>query len=172
MANQIKENIVTELAKELKETKHVVVTQYQGMTAEGFDALRKALTPLGGKYKVVKNRLAKIAFDQSGFDDLKDQMKGPSAIVYSGSDGAAITKALFKFTESNDKFRVRGGKILGLVTDSNGLRTISNLPSKEVLMSTLLARMQSPLISLVQIMNEPLSKLQRALSALAKTKAA
>lgn len=170
MANQVKEQSVAALTEELKTSGHVVVTEYQGMTALEFDELRAAIRPHGGKYKVVKNRLAKISFDASGFTDLKNHMKGPSAIVYKGTDAAGITKTLFKFAETHTNFKVRAGRLMGMTADAKALKAISNLPSREVLIATLLARLNGPLTKLVTTMNEPLRSLHAAMSAYAKKK--
>jgi len=172
MASQVKEQFVEKLTEELKSSSHVVVTEYQGMTAIEFDELRALLRPLGSKYKVVKNRLANLAFESTGFGDLKNYMKGPSAIAYLGSDGTALAKSLFKFGETHTNFKVRAGRILGLTTDSKSLKAIANLPSKEVLLATLLARMNSPLQTLAATLNEPLRSMHSALSAVAKKKEA
>ncbi len=172
MASAVKEKQVASLAEELKASPHVVITQYQGMTAEQFDALRAALRPLGAKYKVVKNRLAKISFNETGYGDLKDLMKGPSAIAYKGTDGAAIVKALFKFGEANTNFKVKAGRLFGITADVKNLKAMADLPSREVLLATLLARLNGPLTSLVTTMNEPLRSLHAAMSALAKKKEA
>jgi large subunit ribosomal protein L10 len=172
MASEIKEKVVSDLSSDLKGSAHMVVTQYQGLTAEEFDALRNALRPIGAKYKVVKNRLAKIAFEATGFGALKDHMKGPTAIAYKGSDVAALAKALFKFSEDHPNFKIRAGFVFGNATDSPSLKAIANLPSKEVLLATLLARLQSPLSVLASTMNEPLRSLHAAISAVAKNKEA
>ena len=170
MANTVKEKFVGDLTDELKKSEHVVVTEYQGMTAEEFDALRAALRPLGAKYKVVKNRLAKIALGNAGFSDLGSFLKGPSAITFQGRDGAAITKTLFKFSEDHQKFKVRAGRVLGLTADSKGLRDLSSLPSREVLLATLLSRLNAPLTTLAATLSEPLRGLHAALTAAAKKK--
>ena len=170
MANTAKEKFVGDLTEELKKSEHVVVTEYQGMAAEEFDALRAVLRPLGAKYKVVKNRLAKIAFANTGFSDLVSFLKGPSAITFQGKDGAAVTKILFKFGEDHQKFKVRAGRVLGLTADSKGLKALSSLPSREVLLATLLARMNAPLTTLVATLQEPLRGLHAALTAVSKKK--
>jgi len=170
MPSEIKEKLVTDLIEELKISKHVLVTEYQGMTAGEFDELRAVLRPLGSKYKVVKNRLAKIAFEKAGHADLKIFMKGPSAIAYQGNDGASLAKILFKFSEQHTNLKVRAGRIENVTTDAKGLKTISNLPSREVLIAILLSRMQGPLQTLMATLNAPLSSLHRALGVLAKKK--
>src|SRR5262245_27142059 len=130
MPSAIKEKQVASLTEELKTSSHVVVTEYQGMTAEQFDALRAAIRPFGAKYKVVKNRLEKISIEDTGYSDLKDKMKGPAAIAYLGTDAAGIVKALFKFSEQNTNFKVKAGRLFGLTADTKNLKAISELPSR------------------------------------------
>lgn len=172
MANEIKEKFVAELAEDLKGSTQIVVTHYQGMTADELDGIRTAIRPFGGKYKVVKNRLAKIAFDSTGFGPLKESMKGPVAIAYKATDVAGMTKALFKFSEDHPNFKVKMGFLFGATTDPASLKVIANLPSREVLLSTLLATLNSPLQRLAATLNEPLQSLHRSLSAVAKKKEA
>jgi large subunit ribosomal protein L10 len=172
MPNAIKEKQIENLTKEIKSSAHIVISDYQGMTAGQFDALRAAIRPFGAKFKVVKNRMAKISFKASGFDDLTEKMKGPSAITYQGTDASAILKTLFKFSETNENFKVKAGRMFGLTADTKNLKALADLPSREVLLATLLARMNGPLTNLVTVLNEPLRSLHAALSAVAKNKEA
>ncbi len=168
MASVIKEKQVAELTDDLKGSQQIVITHYQGLTAEELDGIRSVIRPFGGKYKVVKNRLAKIAFDATGFGPLRDHMKGPVAIAYKASDVAGMTKALFKFSEDHPNFKVKMGFLFGSTIDPANLKAIANLPSRDVLLSTLLATLNSPLQRLAATLNEPLQKLHRSLSAVAK----
>jgi large subunit ribosomal protein L10 len=172
MPSEIKEKSVAELTEDLKGSSQVVVTHYQGLTAEELDALRSAIRPFGAKYKVVKNRLAKIAFEATGFGALKDHMKGPVAIAYKGTDVAGLAKAMFKFSEEHPNFKIRMGFLFGTTADPANLKAIATLPSKEVLLATLLATLNSPLQRLASTLNEPLQKMHRSLTALAKKKEA
>jgi large subunit ribosomal protein L10 len=171
MASQVKEKFVENLTDDLKGSAHLLISEYSGMTAEEFDALRAVLNPMGAKFKVVKNRLAKIAFDKSGFNDLQNYMKGPSAIAYQGNDGASLTKALLKFSEQHSNLKIRAGRLFGITADFKTLKSMAELPSKEVLLATLCVRIQSPLYSLARTLNQPLQSLHSALTALAKKKA-
>ena len=170
MPSAIKEKQVGELTDALKDSKHIVVTEYQGLAAGELDELRAALRPLGASYKVVKNRLAKLAFEKTGYGELNDALKGPSAIVYRGGDPAAIARTLFKFGEKHTNLKVRAGHVYGSKTDGKSLRMIANLPSREVLLATLLSRMNSPLQTLMATLNEPLRSLHAALTAVGKKK--
>lgn len=170
MTSAVKEKFVDSLTEELKGSTHVVISEYQGMTAAELDELRASLAPLGAKFKVVKNRLAKFALDKSGFSELKDHMKGPSAITYLGADPAGISKALLKFGETHTNLKIRAGRLFGMTADLKALKTLANLPSREVLLATLLARLNSPLTHLASTLNAPLQSLHSALNALAKKK--
>lgn len=170
MTSAVKEKFVDTLSEELKGSSHIVVSEYQGMTAVEFDELRASLATQGAKFKVVKNRLAKLALDKSGFADLKDLLKGPSAITYLGTDPAGISKILLKFSEGHTNLKVRGGKLFGTTADFKTLKEMSSLPSREVLLATLLARLNAPLQHLASTLNSPLQSLHSALVALAKKK--
>jgi len=170
MASELKEKLVADLTEDLKDSTQVVVTHYQGLTAEELDALRNSIRPFGAKYKIVKNRLAKIAFEATGFGALKDEMKGPSAIAYKSTDIAGMTKALFKFSDEHPNFKIRVGYLFGATANAADLKAIGSLPSKEVLLATLLATLNSPLQRLAATLNEPLRSIHAALSAVAKKK--
>src|SRR5690242_7228239 len=109
MPNKLKETFVAELTEELKKSPHVLVTDYQGLKAEEFNELRANLNKVGAKYKVVKNRLAKLAFKSIGWEGLVDDMKGPSAIAYHGTDGTALNKILQDFSTKHEHLKVKAG---------------------------------------------------------------
>lgn len=172
MANETKEKFVAELTEDIKSSEHFLVTEYQGMSAEEFDQLRAALRNVGSKYKVVKNRLARIAFESIDCKDLNSYLKGPSAIAYHGNDGAAVAKVLFKFSEDHPNMKVKAGKLFGTIADAKMLKAMASLPSREVLLATLASRLNSPLVTLARTLQEPLRSLHAALSAAAKKKEA
>lgn len=170
MPNAVKQNIVEQLSSELKMSGHVLVTDYQGMTTEELNELRALLRPVGAKYKIVKNRLAKLAFQKNGFTGLENVMKGPGALAYLGSDATAIAKILYKFSGQHKNLKIKAGYLFNKVADSKELKTIAELPSREILLATLLARLNSPLQTLVGIFQTPMRSLHAALSAVAKKK--
>ena len=81
----------------------MIVTEFQGLKAEEFDAIRAKLKPIGAKYKVVKNRLAKIALKNVGWDSLGSHLRGASAIAYQASDSAELAKILSAYGAENKK---------------------------------------------------------------------
>ena len=97
-------------------------------------------------------------------------MKGPTAIAYHGKDSSAVTKVLANFAKDHKKLKLKAGHLFGNVFDTSGVRDIANLPSREVLLATLAARLNSPLQSLLMALNEPMRSLHAALSAVSKKK--
>ncbi|MCB4756817.1 MAG: 50S ribosomal protein L10 [Elusimicrobia bacterium] len=170
MPSAMKEQFVQDLAEELKSSEHVVVTEFQGLTTDELNGLRAQLLGLGTKYKIVKNRLAKIVFKKRGWADLEGSLRGPTALAYGGRDSAMLAKILYKFSGDHKNLKVKAGHLFGNTVDENSLKIISSLPSKEVLIAILLSRLNSPLQSLVAVLDESLRALQASLVALARKK--
>ena len=167
MASAAKEQFVQNLTDELKTMEYFIVADYQGLNAEQFTELRTTLNGAGAKFKVVKNRLAKIALNNVG-KNVKDAFKGPSALAYQGGDVASLSKILSGFYKKHKLLKVKAGFAFGEQQSAQNIQTMADLPSKEVLLSTLLARMNAPLQSLAATMNEPLRSLHSVISAVAK----
>ena len=90
----------------------VVVTHYTGLTVAEMTKLRGDLREVGGKLKVVRNRLAKIALKGQNGEAASDMFEGPVAIAYS-EDFTAAPKVVVEFAKSNDKLVLLGGALGG-----------------------------------------------------------
>lgn len=169
MPSALKERFVDDLTAELRSSEHVLLADYQGLNSEELTELRGKLKKAGARFKVVKNRLARISFKNRGWD-LDAYMTGPSAIAYNGEDSVAITKVLADFGKGHKALKLKAGFIFGEVADFNKIRSIADLPSRDVLIATLAATLNSPLQKLAATLGEPLRSLHAALSDLAKKK--
>ena len=171
MPSAVKEKFVQNLTEDIKDSNHLLVADYKGLNAEEFNELRKNLRSVGSKFKVVKNRLAKIAVKNVGWK-IEEALKGPSGLAYKGNDTAALAKVLFEFGKKTKKLKVKAGYVFGEVADDKALHAIADLPTKEVLLATLAARLNGPLTTFVATLNEPIRSLHAALNAVAKKKEA
>jgi large subunit ribosomal protein L10 len=109
---------------------------------------------------VLKNTLARRAVAGTGFDVVSNQMTGP--LIYGFSvDAVAAAKVVSEFAKTNDKLVIRAGAYGGKALDVNGVKQLASIPSKEVLLAQLLGLMQSPI-----------SRTARVLSALAEQRGA
>ena len=142
----------------------VISTNYTGMPVTDITALRRALREKEVQYKVVKNTLAYIAADNAGRPELREIIQGPSAIALGYGEPTDPAKALSDFIrETRVPLEIRGAVLDGRVLDAAQVEQLANLPSKDELVSQMLARMQSPIAGLVNVLNGPIAGLARVL---------
>ena len=155
MPTQEKIEAVEELKQRLSGVKTVVLTEYRGLTVQQLSELRKQLRAVSAEYKVVKNRLAKIAVSASELDVLTPQLTGPVALVVSKDDPVAVAKAVSTFARTNQAFTIKGGYVDGQLMAPDGVRALADLPSKEALRAQLVGAVSGPLTQLVSLLQAP-----------------
>ncbi len=139
-----KQNLVSELATELKNSVSGVLVNYQGITVDDDTKMRKALREAGVKYKVVKNSLTGRACDEVGFSDMKQYLTGMTAIAISENDAIAPAKILKEYAEKIESFSILAGYVDGAVIDTKTVEALAEIPSKEVLIAKFLGSIKSP----------------------------
>ena len=149
MPTQEKIDAVEELKQRLSGVKTVLLTEYRGLTVQQIGELRKQLRAVSAQYKVVKNRLAKIAVSSSELSALTPQLKGPVALIVSKDDPVAVAKAVSTFARTNLAFTVKGGYVDGRLMQPEGLKALAELPSKEALRAQVVGAISGPLTQLV-----------------------
>ena len=130
-----KQKIIDEIADKTKNAKSVVLFEYQGLTVEDTNNLRRTLKENSSELKIYKNTLVKRAFDELKID-LTEELTGPKAIAFSDDEVAPI-KVLYDFAKKNDSLVVKTGLIDGEITDEEKLRELSTIPSREGLLTML-----------------------------------
>lgn len=134
-----KQDIIDEIAKRTKEAKSMVLFEYQGLTVEDTNDLRNKLAETGSKFKIYKNTLVKRAFDTLKID-LADELKGPKAMAFS-EDEIAPVKVLADFAKTHPALVLKAGIIDGEIADEAKLQELSNIPSREGLLTMLASGM-------------------------------
>jgi large subunit ribosomal protein L10 len=152
---QEKIEAVEDLKARLDGVKTVLLTEYRGLTVQQIGELRKQLRAVSAEYKVVKNRLAKIAVSASELEVLKPALTGPIALVVSKDDPVAVTKAVSTFARTNQALTIKGGYVDGQFMQPDALKALSELPSKEALRAQLVGAISGPLTQLVSLLQAP-----------------
>ena len=147
-----KKEIVTQLHEDFKKAKIVIVTDFKGLNVEAVTKLRSQLTQENIDYRVIKNTLLRRASENTSVAVLNDLFKGPSAIAISYDDPVSPAKILAKFSEENNKLEIKGGVLDGKALDFNGIKALSSLPSREVLLGQLLCTMNAVPTGIVQVL--------------------
>ena len=166
----------TESVAELKErfagVQTAVLTEYRGLTVRQLSDLRKQLKGASAEYKVVKNRLARIAIKDSALDGLGKHLTGPTGVAYTRHDPVSVAKALQTFVKNNPALTIKVGVVEGKVLEAAALKSLADLPSKEALRAQLVGALQGPLSQLVTLLTAVQGQLVRVIEARSKQGAA
>jgi large subunit ribosomal protein L10 len=162
---------VDDLKARLAGAKTVVLTEYRGLTVQQLSELRKQLRQVSAQYKVVKNRLARLAMKASDLEGLSPYLTGPIGVVVSREDPVAVAKALATFSRANQALAIRAGVVDGQPLDSAGVKALADLPSRDALRAQLVAAVQGPLTRLVGLLIAPHRELVYVLDQRGKTAA-
>ena len=164
MPTQEKIATVEDLRRRLEGVKTVLLTEYRGLTVQQISELRKQLRAVSAQYKVVKNRLARIAISSSALDALGPQLKGPVGLVVSKDDPVAVAKAVSTFARANQALTIKGGYIEGRLIQPDGLKALAELPSRDALRSQIVGTINGPLAQLVGLLLAPQRELAYVLA--------
>ena len=165
MPTQAKVESVEALREHLGTARTAVLTEYRGLSVRQLSDLRKQLKATTSEYKVVKNRLARLAVKSSRLEALAGHLKGPTGLVIAREDAVGMAKALQAFARSNPAFTIKVGLVEGQVVDAQGLRALAELPPKEALRSQLLGAIQGPMSQLISLLTAAHRDLAYALKA-------
>ena len=159
-----KTELIETLHATFSEAASVVVTHQVGLTVVESSALRLKMREGGARYKVTKNRIAKIALKDTPYEELTDQFTGPTAIGTS-PDPVAAAKVLVDFAKENDKLTIIGGAIGTQGLDKAGIEALAKLPSLDELRATIVGLVQAPASKLARIAQAPAAQLARVIQA-------
>lgn len=139
-----KEAVISEVTSLAAKAQTLVIAEYRGITVADMTKLRAEARSKGVSLSVLKNTLARRAVAGSGFEVLADQMTGP--LIYGFSeDAVAAAKVVADFAKTNDKLVIRAGAFGGKALDSNGVKQLASIPSKEVLLAQICGLLMSPI---------------------------
>jgi ribosomal protein L10 len=162
---QEKTKSVEALRERLGTAKTAVLTEYRGLTVRQISDLRKQLKAASAEYRVVKNRLARLAVKDLPMDPLGAHFKGPTGLVFTAKDPVPVAKALQTFVRANPMLTIKVGYVEGKVVQPAELRALADLPSREALRSQLVGALQGPASQLVSLLTAPQRELVRVLEA-------
>ncbi len=151
---ELKQPVVEEIKGFVAQAQSAVLVDYRGLTVEQDTQLRKACREAGVVYKVYKNTMLKRAFEGTDFAQLDQHLEGPTAIAFGIEDATAPARVLAQVAKTADKLEFKGAVVEGNYYDVNGVKALSNIPSREVLISKLLGSMQSPITNFARVIKQ------------------
>src|SRR5215212_6719977 len=141
---------IEEIAAQIEGAEAIFAVDYRGISVAQAAELRAKLRESDSSFRVVKNRLTKIAADKAGEQRLPELLEGPTALAFVRGDTAGAAKAISTFNKAHDVLTFKGGFMGELLLDEDKFRSIALLPSREALDAQLAGVVASPLTGLVR----------------------
>ena len=158
-----KEKVVEELGQIFESSGVVVVAHYAGLTVAEMQDLRARMREEGGSVRVAKNRLAKIALEGKPNASIAELLTGMTVLAYS-EDPVAAAKVAEKFAKDNDKFVILGGAMGETALDRAGVKAVSDMPSREELIASIVGCIGAPAANIAGAIGAPASNIASILS--------
>ena len=167
-----KKRIADDIQGRFEKSTLVILTDYKGLDVSSMNTLRRKLREANAEYQVAKNSLLVRASEGNDVTLIKDQFKGPSAIALSYDDPVAPAKVLTDFVKENKKFKIKVGVLNGKVIDFDGIKALSSLPSREILLAYVLSAMNAVPTALVTALSDVPRRFMNVLQAIKDKKEA
>ncbi|HJW21775.1 MAG TPA: 50S ribosomal protein L10 [Candidatus Limnocylindrales bacterium] len=171
MPTEAKRETVAELREQLGRSHTLIVSEYRGLSVREIADIRRSLRKQDVTYRVVKNRLMRIAAADTLGGALDPLLVGPTAIAF-GADETATAKAVLDAMRPYRQVRITGGLLGTRAIDADGVTRLATLPSREVLLSQLAGAFAAPLATTAGLFDAPLREIAGLVAALAERKAA
>jgi large subunit ribosomal protein L10 len=166
MLRKDKEAFVSELHGRLEKAQGTFLVTYKGLSVEAMNRLRQELRKVDAEFRVVKNRLLKLASRDTHTGLMEAQMLGPTAVAMLHDDLVGPAKVLADLAKEFEHLEIRCGQISGRVIDAAAIKRLAVLPGREVLLAQALSAMQAVPASLVRVLNGLLVQLMNVLEAI------
>ncbi len=161
-----KKSIVAEVAEVAKVATSVVAANYSGLTVKQVTDLRHSARGMGVQMRVVRNTLARRAFEGTKFACMDSALVGPLVLAFSKDDPGAAARLFRDFAKKFEKLEVKALSIDGQLLPAKDLGRLANLPTRDEALSMLMSVMQAPITKFVRTLAEPHGKLVRTFAAL------
>lgn len=166
-----KETFVTDMNGRLKRAQATFLVDYQGLDMPAMDKIRGELRKVDAEFQVVKNRLLKLASQDTDNKSIETYFTGPCAIAITYGDVVSPAKALIDLTKEIKTLGIKVGQMSGRPMDFEDIKRLASLPGREQLLSQVLSAMQAVPTSMVRVLNGIILKLLFLLKAIESQKA-
>ena len=171
MPTEAKQAAVAELREQLQANRTLIVSEYRGLTVREIADIRRSLRKQDVSYRVVKNRLLKIAAADSIGEALDPLLVGPTAIAF-GNDEGATAKAVIDTMRPYKQVKITGAVLGDRAIDAAGVTRLASLPTRDVLLSQIAGAFAAPMATTAGLFDAPLRDIAGLVQALADQQAA
>jgi len=173
VSKERKKEIVATYQDWLGNSQAVFLAEYIGLSVKDMDDLRDKVREVGGEFHVIKNTLAKLAFEGAGYDDFpEDYFLGSTAAGFAFEDAPAMAKAMADFSKSVPFLKFKGGYLEKNNLSADEIKALAALPPLPVVQAQLLSTLLAPANQLARVLAEPARQMAAVLQAYADSEAA
>ena len=167
MKKSEKETFVAEFRERLGRAPVLYLTDFTGLDVKSMTKLRESLRRSGAEYLVAKNRLVKLALQDSDLPDLSEALVGPTGVVFGYGDAVEPAKALSDFAKAHgDRPVFKLGVLESQLLEPSAIERLAKLPPREQLLSELAGALQAPMAALAGVLGAKLQEMAGLLEAL------
>ena len=148
-----KEDLVQSLAAEFGSAESVIVVEFKGLDVPQATELRRQVRSAQGKYRVVKNNLARRAIEGTPYEALTEHISGTTAVAFSSQDPVVLAKTLMEFAKKAPVLTVKAAVVQGQQLTPQAVKDLAALPSKAELYARLLMLLQAPATQLARVLS-------------------
>ena len=165
MPTEAKRATVAELREDLANSRTLIVSEYRGLTVKEIAEIRRALRKQDVTYRVVKNRLMRIAAEDLVGAALSPMLTGPTAIAF-GADEAGTAKAVIEATRPYKIVRITGAVLGDRAIDADAVTRLAALPTRDVLLAQAIGAITGPMAATAGLLDAPLRETAALVQAL------
>lgn len=148
-----KQTEVTTLGTELRAAQSAILLDFKGLNVPQVTELRRQVRAAKGRYRVVKNTLARRVLKGTPFEPLGQQCTGTTAVAYTGTDPVVLAKVLTTFIKTAPALSIKGAVVAGRQIQAIEVNELANLPGRPALYAKLLFVLQAPMTQLVGVLS-------------------
>jgi large subunit ribosomal protein L10 len=153
MNREEKSATIQEIAAQIEGSEAIFAVDYRGISVPQAAELRDKLREADASFRIVKNRLTKLAADKAGEERLAELLQGPTALAFVRGDTAQAAKAISTFNKTHEVLTYKGGFMDTTSLDAEGFKAIALLPTREVLIGRFAGVVASPVTGVVRGLN-------------------
>ena len=161
-----KKNIVAQINETANQSLSLVIADARGVDVSDMNALRSQARKENIELKVVRNTLAKKAFESTDYECVESTLVGPSLFAFSMEDPGSAARLLKGFAKENDNFEIKALAVSGQLLHKEQIDVLAKLPTRDQALGMLANIMLAPITKFVRTLNEVPAKTVRVLAAI------
>lgn len=140
------------LKETMAENPILLLCSFKGVNVDADAELRGEIRKSGAGYRVINNRLARVAAEGESYQSTFTGLKGMTSLVYAKDDPVGLLKVLIDYSKKNPFFSCKSGLVEGQEYDADQLVKLSKMPSKIEVQAKLLYLLNAPAQQLMGVM--------------------